>query len=74
MLNHQILYITHVRARTLFSHFGTSPEYSDILWYDLCMIQVPLCSYISTRGSFYLDAQEVRVTMPYARLHIQYKI
>ena len=27
------------------------------------MILAPLCTGISTRGSFYLDAQEVRVTM-----------
>ena len=55
----------HARARALFFflHFRASPEYSDILWYDLCMILAPLCTGISTRGSFYLDAQEVRVTM-----------
>lgn len=50
-------------ARYFFLHFRASPEYSDILWYDLCMILAPLCTDISTRGSFYLDAQEVRVTM-----------
>ena len=54
----------YARPRAFFSlHFRASPEYSDISWYDLCMILVPLCSDISTRGSFYLGAQEVRVTM-----------
>ena len=54
----------HARPRAVFFlHFRASPEYSDILWYDLCMILAPLCTGISTRGSFYLDAQEVRVTM-----------